>query len=69
MLGTLGTAGTRSGKHPSTPHPQGGLHRSPPGVRTLDSLSDVEWAEDLKRRLDAFIAEQRECAGQRDVAW
>ncbi len=40
------------------PHPQGGQHRSPPGVTTFDSLSDKEWAEDMKRRLDDFIAEQ-----------
>lgn len=40
------------------PHPQGGLHRSPAGITTLDSLSEVEWVEDMKRRLDDFLAQQ-----------
>jgi hypothetical protein len=57
QLGNAMTTMTSLTRYPAKPHPQGGQHRSPAGVTTLDSLSISEWAAGLKARIDDIVAE------------
>jgi hypothetical protein len=51
------TRTSRTSGRPAHPHPQGGQHRSPTGVTTLDSLSHTEIDEDTRRRVEEFNRE------------